>query len=129
MVMGEGNGPIDAFVAALTGAGLFEGKVADYSEHTMGTGSDATAVAYVEIDTGGRDTTWGSACTNRSRASLRAIVSAVNTSGAEPNRSPSASRRASGTCSASRKRGDSSRRSDRCPLPGGGVPWPTPSSD
>ncbi|NDH87654.1 MAG: hypothetical protein EBY61_03270, partial [Actinobacteria bacterium] len=36
MVTGEGNGPIDAFVAALTGAGLFEGKVADYSEHTMG---------------------------------------------------------------------------------------------
>ena len=80
MVMGEGNGPIDAFVAALTGAGLFEGKVADYSEHTMGTGSDATAVAYVEIDTGGRDTTWGVGMHESIvSASLRAIVSAVNT--------------------------------------------------
>ena len=80
MVMGEGNGPIDAFVAALTGAGLFEGKVADYSEHTMGAGSDATAVAYVEIDTGGRDTTWGVGMHESIvSASLRAIVSAVNT--------------------------------------------------
>jgi 2-isopropylmalate synthase len=80
MVTGEGNGPIDAFVAALTGAGLFEGKVADYSEHTMGTGSDATAVAYVEIDTGGRDTTWGVGMHESIvSASLRAIVSAVNT--------------------------------------------------
>jgi len=80
MVTGEGNGPIDAFVAALTGAGLFEGKVADYSEHTMGAGSDATAVAYVEIDTGGRDTTWGVGMHESIvSASLRAIVSAVNT--------------------------------------------------
>ena len=80
MVTGEGNGPIDAFVAALTGAGLFDGKIADYSEHTMGTGSDATAVAYVEIDTGARDTTWGVGMHESIvSASLRAIVSAVNT--------------------------------------------------
>jgi 2-isopropylmalate synthase len=80
MVTGEGNGPIDAFVAALTGAGLFEGKIADYSEHTMGTGSDATAVAYVEVDTGARDTTWGVGMHESIvSASLRAIVSAVNT--------------------------------------------------
>ena len=54
MVTGEGNGPIDAFVHALTTAGLFDGKIADYSEHTMGTGSDATAVAYVEVDSAAR---------------------------------------------------------------------------
>jgi len=80
MVSGEGNGPIDAFVAALTGAGLFDGKIADYSEHTMGSGSDASAVAYVEIDTGARNTTWGVGIHESIvSASLRAIVSAVNT--------------------------------------------------
>ncbi len=79
MVTGEGNGPIDAFVDALKTAGLFDGKVADYSEHTMGTGSDATAVAYVEIDTGARDTVWGvGQHESIVSASLRAIVSAVN---------------------------------------------------
>ena len=86
MVSGEGNGPIDAFVAALTGAGLFDGKIADYSEHTMGSGSDASAVAYVEIDTGARNTTWGVGIHESIvSASLRAIVSAVNTLRAEPN--------------------------------------------
>ena len=80
MVSGEGNGPIGAFVAALTGAGLFDGKIADYSEHTMGSGSDASAVAYVEIDTGARNTTWGVGIHESIvSASLRAIVSAVNT--------------------------------------------------
>ena len=80
MVTGEGNGPIDAFVHALSTAGLFDGKIADYSEHTMGTGSDATAVAYVEVDTGARDTTWGVGMHESIvSASLRAIVSAVNT--------------------------------------------------
>ena len=32
MVSGEGNGPIDAFVHALSSAGLFKGKIADYTE-------------------------------------------------------------------------------------------------
>jgi 2-isopropylmalate synthase len=79
MVQGEGNGPIDAFVHALHTAGLFDGKIVDYTEHTMGTGSDATAVAYVEVDTGARDTTWGVGLHESIvSASLRAIVSAVN---------------------------------------------------
>jgi len=79
MVTGEGNGPIDAFVSALRAVGLFSGKIVDYSEHTMGKGSDATAVAYVEVDTEVRDTTWGVGLHESIvSASLRAIVSAVN---------------------------------------------------
>ncbi len=79
MVAGEGNGPIDAFVHGLRTADLFNGKIVDYSEHTMGAGSDATAVAYVEIDTELRDTTWGVGLhPSIVSASLRAIVSAVN---------------------------------------------------
>ncbi len=79
MVAGEGNGPIDAFVHALQSEGLFEGKIADYTEHTMGTGSDATAAAYVSIDHDTRDVVWGVGLHESIvSASLRAIVSAVN---------------------------------------------------
>ena len=61
------------------GVRRFEGKIVDYSEHTMGTGSDATAAAYVEVDTGERDTVWGVGLHESIvSASLRAIVSAVN---------------------------------------------------
>ncbi|GJM38117.1 MAG: 2-isopropylmalate synthase [Acidimicrobiales bacterium] len=79
MITGEGNGPIDAFVHGLNEAGLFEGKIADYTEHTMGAGSDATAAAYVAVDTGARDVVWGVGLHESIvSASLRAIVSAVN---------------------------------------------------
>jgi len=78
-VSGEGNGPIDAFVSALRDAALFDGKIVDYSEHAVGAGSDATAAAYVEIDTGDRDTVWGVGLHESIvSASLRAIVAAVN---------------------------------------------------
>jgi len=79
VVSGEGNGPIDAFVAGLRDADLFAGKIVDYSEHAVGAGSDATAAAYVEIDTGDRDTIWGVGLHESIvSASLRAIVAAVN---------------------------------------------------
>jgi 2-isopropylmalate synthase len=78
-VKGEGNGPIDAFVHALRDAGLFEGKLVDYVEHAVGTGSDTSAAAYVEIDTGDRDTVWGVGLhASILTASFRAVVSAVN---------------------------------------------------
>ena len=81
MVFGEGNGPIDAFVAALNDAGLFNCKIVDYTEHTLGLGSDATAVAYVAIDTGARNLVWGvGQHESIVSASLRAIISAVNNS-------------------------------------------------
>ncbi len=79
VVEGSGNGPIDAFVAALQAAGLFAGKVVDYCEHAIGAGSDATAAAYVEVDTGDRDTTWGVGLHESIvSASFRAVVSTVN---------------------------------------------------
>lgn len=79
MVSGEGNGPIDAFVNALRSIDYFEGKIADYTEHTLGRGSDATAVAYVAIDSGAREFVWGVGLHESIvSASLRAIVAAVN---------------------------------------------------
>lgn len=76
---GTGNGPIDAFINALRDADLFAGKLVDYVEHAVGTGSDTSAAAYVEIDTGERDTIWGVGLHDSIlTASFRAVVSAVN---------------------------------------------------
>ena len=76
-ITGEGNGPIDAFVAALRsdlGAKL---DVLDYSEHATGQGADATAVAYVETTDGAGNIRWGVGVDpNTTTASLRAVVSA-----------------------------------------------------
>jgi len=78
-ISGAGNGPIDAFVTALQSEGLFAGKIHDYYEHAIGAGSDATAAAYVEVDTGDRNTTWGVGLHESIvSASLRAVVSTVN---------------------------------------------------
>ena len=49
---GQGNGPIDAFVAGLaklTGTAL---SVVDYHEHAISAGSDAKAVTYIELKIG-----------------------------------------------------------------------------
>ena len=78
IVEGEGNGPIDALVAALSrefDAGV---HVLDYHEHAMGRGEDATAAAYVEADVDG-EVVWGVGIhSSIVTASLRAVVNAVN---------------------------------------------------
>ncbi len=50
----------------------------DYHEHSMGTGADATAVAYVETIDGEGATRWGVGTDpNIITASLRAVLSAA----------------------------------------------------
>jgi 2-isopropylmalate synthase len=77
-VSGSGNGPIAAFVAGLRDGAGIELDVVDYHEHSLGSGSDATAVAYVEsIDAEGT-TRWGVGThPNIITASLRAVLSAA----------------------------------------------------
>jgi 2-isopropylmalate synthase len=76
-VVGTGNGPIAAFVAALADAGQ-QVRVLDYAEHALSEGGDARAAAYVEVAIGDR-TLWGVGIdANIVTASLRAVVSAVN---------------------------------------------------
>jgi 2-isopropylmalate synthase len=53
---GEGTGPIDAFVQALSNAVGRSVRVLNYSEHAVGEGANAQAIAYVEVrvdDSGG----------------------------------------------------------------------------
>jgi 2-isopropylmalate synthase len=74
---GVGNGPIDAFVHALSAVGI-EVRVLDYAEHAMSAGGDAQAAAYVEARVNG-ETFWGVGVDpNIVTASVRAIVAAVN---------------------------------------------------
>ncbi len=78
-VSGTGNGPIAAFVHAVsTGLGI-ELDVVDYHEHSMGRGADATAVAYVETVDSANDTRWGIGTDpNIITASLRAVLCAAD---------------------------------------------------
>jgi 2-isopropylmalate synthase len=74
---GRGNGPIAAFVGAMVALDV-DVRVLDYSEHAMGAGGDATAAAFVECAVGDR-VLWGAGIDpNIVRASLKAVVSAVN---------------------------------------------------
>ena len=76
-IRGEGNGPLAAFVHALSTVGV-RVQVLDYSEHAMSSGEQAQAAAYVEASINGR-TVWGvGIATSITTASLRAVVSAVN---------------------------------------------------
>ena len=51
--------------------------VVDYSEHAMGQGSEATAVAYVEMKNGNSDSLWGLGTDpNTTSAVLRAVLAA-----------------------------------------------------
>ena len=77
---GQGNGPIDAFVDAIAQVGV-DVTVLDFSEHALGMGGDAMAAAYVECLVGD-DVLWGVGIhSSITRASLKAIVSAVNRAG------------------------------------------------
>ena len=75
---GSGNGPIDAFVAALHDAGAPNFKFVSYAEHSLSGGADAQAAAYIEIEKDGER--WFGAGVDASieRASIRAVLSALN---------------------------------------------------
>jgi 2-isopropylmalate synthase len=78
-VEGNGNGPIAAFVDALSTRGVSV-RVLDYTEHAMSAGGDAKAAAYVECQLADK-VLWGIGIDeNIVRASLKAVLSAVNRS-------------------------------------------------
>jgi len=78
-VSGRGNGPIDAFVDAIESLAGVRLQVVDYSEHSAGKGADATAVAYVEVDSPERGPVFGAGMhSNIVTASLRALLCAAN---------------------------------------------------
>lgn len=78
-LQGQGNGPIDAFVEALsrqTGHGI---SVIDYHEHALTGGANAQAVTYIELKVDDGRALFGVGVdANIVTASLKAILSALN---------------------------------------------------
>ena len=78
-VRGEGNGPVAAFVHALQRDLGITAEVLDYSEHAVTSGTDATAVAYVEVQDEHGNVRWGVGMDESIlTASLKGVLSAVN---------------------------------------------------
>jgi len=77
-IEGRGTGPIDGFINALSIYLGIELSVADYSEHSLQHGSNAAAIAYVEVEYPGGTLFGVGINTNIVAASLEAIVSAAN---------------------------------------------------
>ncbi|THK37522.1 2-isopropylmalate synthase [Ensifer sp. MPMI2T] len=77
-IEGKGTGPIDGFINALSIYLGIELSVADYSEHSLQHGSNAAAIAYVEVEHPGGTLFGVGINTNIVAASLEAIVSAAN---------------------------------------------------
>lgn len=79
-ITASGNGPIDAVLSGLRRKMAHTYKVLDYTEHSLGLGEGAQAAAYIHmLDTETGDTTYGvGISSNITRASIRAIFSAMN---------------------------------------------------
>ena len=79
---GAGNGPIAAFVDALhtqSSTLIPRFEVIDYYEHSLSSGAEASAIAYIKIKISDGSTYWGAGVdTNMELASIKAILSAVN---------------------------------------------------
>jgi 2-isopropylmalate synthase len=80
-VSGRGNGLISSVVATLAEGFGVNLEVRDYSEHAMGSGTNARAAAYVECVLGDGRVVWGVGIDEDvATASVRAILSAANAS-------------------------------------------------
>ena len=78
---GHGNGPIAAFVHALQSAGNPKFEIVHYKEEALGAGEEASAIAYIQIKLADGKSRWGAAVdTNIERASIKAVLSAINRS-------------------------------------------------
>jgi 2-isopropylmalate synthase len=77
-IEGKGTGPIDGFMNAMSIYLGMDLSVNDYSEHSLQHGSNAAAIAYVEMNTPKGKRFGVGINTNIVAASLEAIVSAIN---------------------------------------------------
>lgn len=78
-VSGRGNGLISSVMGTLREAFGVELEVTDYSEHALGSGTDARAAAYLECRTANGRTLWGCGIDEDiATASVRAVLSAAN---------------------------------------------------
>ncbi|MDZ5459571.1 2-isopropylmalate synthase [Azohydromonas lata] len=81
LLHGEGNGPVDAFVAALRAHTGAEVQVLDYHEHSLGAGAQARAAAYIEMRVGAQVLFGAGVDANIVNASLKALLSGLARAG------------------------------------------------
>lgn len=75
----KGNGPLDAFVNALKATNAPHFNITSFHEHSIGTGSNTSAMAYVQIAMENGSTAWGvGKSSNVGHAGVAAVVSAIN---------------------------------------------------
>ena len=90
-IEGRGNGPIDAFIHALSDATGHAVRVLDYHQHAIGAGADAKAAAYLELRVDESQTLFGVGVdADIISASLKAIVSGLERARAQGLRSTGA---------------------------------------
>jgi 2-isopropylmalate synthase len=78
-IKGQGNGPLAALVHGFSVAGLPKFEITQYSEHALGSGEQAAAIAYIQIKDADGRSRWGAGVdTNIELASVRAVLSALN---------------------------------------------------
>lgn len=77
-IHGIGNGPVEAFVSALSALGDDAIEVVDYAEHAAATGTAAQAIAYVAVSVGGSVRYGAGRHQDVVLATFSAIVSAYN---------------------------------------------------
>ncbi|MBC7378857.1 MAG: 2-isopropylmalate synthase [Burkholderiaceae bacterium] len=80
-IEGSGTGPIDAFINGVNEATGHTVRVLDYHEHSVGSGANAQAVAYLEMRINEAQTVFGVGMdANIVTASLKAIMSGIHRS-------------------------------------------------
>ena len=80
-VESKGNGPIDAFFNALEQIGIAGYSFISYHEHAISVGSDSKAIAYIELESPGKQRYFGvGISSNINRASIRGVLCAINRS-------------------------------------------------
>ena len=78
-VVASGNGPLDAFCAAMKATVTGEFKLSSYDEHALNGGSSAKAAAYIEIESPEGKVSWGAGVdTDIVIASIKAVLSSLN---------------------------------------------------
>jgi len=76
---GQGNGPLAALVHGFSASGGPRFEITAYSEHALGSGETAAAIAYIQIKSADGKSCWGAGVdTNIELASVRAVLSALN---------------------------------------------------
>ena len=77
-ILGSGGGPIEAFVSAINKHCNESITVSDYHQHSVTSGADAKAAAFIELTSKGKNE-WGAGMDgNTVKASFQAILSGLN---------------------------------------------------